>query len=190
HPGRRTLRQPGFEECRSGDATAGTAACAGHDDLHGDTRPALGAPGRALRGAVRRADCGRRATGGGARMWLSKSDLHYTLRRMGKKPGFVLLAALVLAGGLSVCLIAFTITYSLGTKPIPVTNGERIVRICSLQICEPMMADDFARIREDITSLSNVGAYIERNGTRIEYNGEIWQQPAILTEWNLFQLSE
>ena len=123
-------------------------------------------------------------------MWLSKSDLHYTLRRMGKKPGFVLLAALVLAGGLSVCLIAFTITYSLGTKPIPVTNGERIVRICSLQICEPMMADDFARIREDITSLSNVGAYMERNGTRIEYNGEIWQLPAIMTEWNLFQLSE
>lgn len=125
-------------------------------------------------------------------MWLSRSDLRYTLRQMGRKPGFVVLAALVLAGGLAVSLMAFTVCYTMFYKALPITNGERIVHVCAFPgggYCAELRADDFARIRGEITSLENVGLYTER-GVSLEYRSELWPDRAIATEWNLFRLSE
>src|SRR5687768_9243828 len=62
---------------------------------------------------------------------ISKLDMKYTFRQLSKKPGFVLLAILVLAGGLGISLISFTISYSMTYKELPITNGERIYHICA-----------------------------------------------------------
>lgn len=125
-------------------------------------------------------------------MWLSRSDLRYTLRQISRKPGFVLLAALVLAAGLAVSLIAFTICYTAFYRPLPITNGERIVHVCPFphgRECGPLRADDFSRIRSEITSLGNLGVYTERAAS-VEYDGDAWRMAAVATEWNLFRLSQ
>src|SRR5687768_3517759 len=123
---------------------------------------------------------------------ISKLDLKYTFRQLSKKPGFVLLAIMVLAGGLGISLMAFTISYSMTYKTLPINNGERIYHICTrskTQNCGPFNAFEFAQIRPDITTMENIGIYTIRSNTPVVFEDTPRISDVIYTEPNLFSLS-
>lgn len=125
-------------------------------------------------------------------LFFSKTDLKYILRLMAKKPGFTLLSILVLAGGLGVSIIGFTISYTMFYKPIPIANGDSIYHICAGpkdQGCRPLGEFDFAQFRDDITTMENVGMYRQPR-VNIDYRGTHIADRAIKTEWNMFQLTQ
>ncbi|MCG8415578.1 MAG: ABC transporter permease, partial [Pseudomonadales bacterium] len=121
----------------------------------------------------------------------TKSDFKYTLRLLSKKPGFVLLSVLVLAGGMAVSIAAFTLSYTMFYKPIPVPNGESIFNVCAgpkSSGCRPFKAFEFAQLRQEITTLSNVGVY-QQARPEVLVDGEPIRMDGIRTEWNMFQLT-
>jgi putative ABC transport system permease protein len=123
---------------------------------------------------------------------ISKLDLKYTFRQLSKKPGFVLLAILVLAGGLGISLMAFTISYSMTYKTLPITNGERIYHICTRSKknnCGPFNAFEFAQVRPNITTMENIGIYFMRNNVPVIYEDTQRISSLIYTEPGLFSLS-
>ncbi len=117
-------------------------------------------------------------------------DIRYAIRLLAKNPFFTLLTITVLAGGLGLSIFTFSFLHTAILKPIPVPEGERIVRILtqtdrSLGVVE---ARDLALMRPSITSLSDVGVYGLREvviGTR---EGTRAMQ-ATETEWNIFQVT-
>ena len=54
-------------------------------------------------------------------------DLRYTLRLLGKSPGFTALCVLVIALALGLALTIYVLVSNQGLKPIPIPNGERYV---------------------------------------------------------------
>lgn len=127
----------------------------------------------------------------GCGLIFTKADLKYTLRLLAKKPGFTLLSILVLAAGLGISILAVTISYTMLYKTIPLANGESIYHVCygpSSTGCRPFKADEFARLRTDITSLENVGVYTG-NFFDLEIGGSFTNLSAVFTEWNMFELS-
>ena len=123
---------------------------------------------------------------------ISKSDIKYTLRMLAKAPGFTLLSILVLAGGLGVSILAFTFNYTMFYKPIPLENGDSIYHICAgpeRSGCRPMKAFEFAEIRDEITTLDNIGIY-HNSAIVIDIDGVPVSINATSTEWNMFQLSD
>jgi len=122
---------------------------------------------------------------------LSKSDILYTFRLLAKDPGFTILSVFVMAGALGVGILAFTFSYTMFYKPIPVPNGERIYHICAgpeTRGCRPMKAFEFAELRQEISTLENVGAYWQRR-VAVEVDEIPLSITAVHTEWNMFQLT-
>lgn len=122
----------------------------------------------------------------------SKMDIKYTVRLLVKKPGFTLLSTLVLAGGLSLSIFTFTMSYTLAYKPLPLTNGDSIVEVCAgetVNSCLGFKAFEFAEMRQEITSLDNIGIYSSED-VYLEHNELVTEVAAVNTEWNMFQLSE
>ena len=123
---------------------------------------------------------------------ISKSDIRYTFRLLAKNPGSTILSIFVLAGALGVGILAFTFSYTMFYKPIPVPNGDRIYHLCAgpeSRGCRPMKAFEFAELREDVTTLENVGVYAQRR-TPAEANDISMTTSAVYTEWNMFQLTQ
>lgn len=123
--------------------------------------------------------------------YFSKPDLKYTLRLLAKNPGFTLLSILVLAGGLGVSILAFTFNYTMFYKPIPLENGDSIYHICagpSASGCRPFKAFEFAEIRDQISTMDDIGIY--RNGSSIiTLNGTPIFIESTFTQWNMYSLS-
>ncbi|MCG8413000.1 MAG: hypothetical protein MI746_02175, partial [Pseudomonadales bacterium] len=122
----------------------------------------------------------------------SKSDFKYTLRLLAKKPGFTLLSVIVLAGSLGLSIFTFTMSYTMAYKPLPLNNGESIVEICAgetINSCLGFKAFEFAEMRQDITSLDNIGVYSSED-VYIERQELVTEVSAVYTEWTMFQLSE
>lgn len=123
---------------------------------------------------------------------ISKSDIKYTFRLLAKSPGFTLLSILVLAGGLGVSILAFTFNYTMLYKPIPLQNGESIFHICAgpePSGCRPMKAFEFAEIRDNISTLENIGIFHSTESV-VDIDGVPVSVEATSAEWNMFQLSQ
>ncbi len=121
-----------------------------------------------------------------------KTDIKYTFRQLAKSPGFMMLSTLVLAGGLSLCLYIFTFIYTIGFKPIELPSGERIVEICGesrFGSCVPLKAFEFASIRDDITTLENIGIYQDFS-VYMKTEDLYLETTGVRTEWNMLQLAE
>jgi predicted permease len=56
-------------------------------------------------------------------------DVRYALRLLARSPGFTLLTVLVLAGGLGLSTFTFSFLHTAMLRPLPLSEGERIVRI-------------------------------------------------------------
>lgn len=96
-----------------------------------------------------------------ARM-LHLRDFRYALRLLARSPGFTLLTVVVLAGGLG--LSTFTFLYTAMIRPLPLSEGERIVRIdpdVDGRI-EAMDAADVGTMRTSLRTVRELGAYSGR----------------------------
>ena len=117
-------------------------------------------------------------------------DVRYALRLLAKNPVFTLLTVLVLGGGLGLSIFTFSFLHTAMLKPIPVPEGEGIVRLLTLANGRggAVEAADLAAIRPSLTSLTEVGAYSVR-----EYvigTGEATRSiGATESEWNIFEVT-
>ncbi|HWA14851.1 MAG TPA: hypothetical protein VG817_00360, partial [Gemmatimonadales bacterium] len=59
-------------------------------------------------------------------------DFRYALRLLARSPGFTLLTVIVLAGGLGLSIFTFSFLHTAILKPVPLPQGESIVRLISM----------------------------------------------------------
>lgn len=116
-------------------------------------------------------------------------DVRYALRLLARAPGFTLLTVLVLAGGLGLSIFTFSFLYTAMLKPLPLAEGDRVVRVLATVqglTAGAIDAADLAAMRGRITTLTDLGGYDTQElvlgtgeGTRTI--------DATATEWNIFQ---
>jgi len=91
-------------------------------------------------------------------------DLRYALRQLGRSLAFTILTVVVLAGGLSVSIFTFSFLYTAMLKPLPVPQGEEIVRLMLTgdgRTIGLIDAADLAAVRPSITTLAELGAFTD-----------------------------
>jgi len=120
------------------------------------------------------------------------TDLKYVFRQLAKSPGFALLSVIVLAGGLGLSLFTFSFIYIMAYKPVDLPNGERIVEVCgegNYGSCMPLKAFEFAAIRDDISTLENIGVYNMKYRVYVQSEDVFHEAMIARTEWNMFQFA-
>lgn len=118
-------------------------------------------------------------------------DIKYALRLLVKNPLFTILTVIVLAGGLGLSVFTFAFLHTAMLKPLPLPEGERVVRLLTIASdgsTRDLDAADLAAVRPHLTTLTDLGAYTGREfvvgtgqGTR-SLNAEA-------TEWNIFEVT-
>ncbi len=118
-------------------------------------------------------------------------DVKYALRLLSRNPGFTLLTVIVLAGGLGLSIFTFSFLHTAMLKPLPLPGGEAIVRLTPTSGGQGLGAIDAADLREirsGITTLTDLGAYTNRE--MVVGTGEGTRSiSATATEWNIFRAS-
>ncbi len=91
-------------------------------------------------------------------------DVRYALRLLRKNAALTLLIVAVLGGGLGVSIFTFSFLYTAMLRPIPLSGGDRIVRVTASSARSAVGLDvaDLARMRESMTTLTDVGAFTSR----------------------------
>ena len=118
-------------------------------------------------------------------------DLRYAFRQLGRSLGFTILTVLVLAGGLSVSIFTFSFLYTAMFKPLPVPQGEEVVRLMTTRDGRPVGlidAADLAAVRPGITTLAEVGAFTDSQLV-IGIDAGTRTMSATATEWNIFAVT-
>src|SRR4051812_48252146 len=92
-------------------------------------------------------------------------DVRYAFRLLRRSPWFSLLTIVVLSGGLGLSVFTFTFLHTAMLKPLPLSGGDRIVRLEQTTRGASSSFDvvDVAAIHPSITSLTNLGAFINRS---------------------------
>jgi predicted permease len=95
---------------------------------------------------------------------LHAQDFRYAIRQLLRTPGFTLLTVVVLAGGLGVSTFAFSFLYTAMVRPLPLPEGDRIVRLSPTTDGRSTSMDlaDVARLREGMQTVVDMGAYSHR----------------------------
>jgi len=117
-------------------------------------------------------------------------DVRYALRLLRKNPTLTLLIVVVLGGGLGVSIFTFSFLYTAMLRPIPVSGGDRVVRVTATSGLSAVGLDvaDLARMRESMTTLSDVGAFTSRElVVGDEASGDRRVIGATAAEWNIFR---
>ena len=115
-------------------------------------------------------------------------DVRYAFRLLAKSPLYSLLTVIVLAGGLSVSIFTFSFLYTAMLKPLPVRDGDGIVKLLTVTNGSwgAIAAADLAAIRPQLKSLTDIGAYTSRE--LVVGTGEGTRSiQATETEWNVFE---
>ena len=91
-------------------------------------------------------------------------DIRYALRLLARTPGFTLLTVLVLAGGLGLSTFTFSFLHTAMIRPLPLGEGERIVRVDQLLDGRrrPIDAADVEGLRTALRTVREVGGYTGR----------------------------
>ncbi len=91
-------------------------------------------------------------------------DLRYALRLLARSPGFTLLTVVVLAGGLGLSTFTFSFLFTAMIRPLPLSEGERIVRIDPVVNgrIRPTDAADVGALRTSLSMVRELGAYSGR----------------------------
>ncbi len=117
-------------------------------------------------------------------------DVRYALRLVRRSPFFTLLTVVVLAGGMGVSVFTFSFLYSAILRPLPLSDGARIVRLQQVQgrSTSGFDAADFARMRPEVTTLRDVGTWSARDLVLGSADGRAAQRVLQVTavEWNVF----
>jgi predicted permease len=93
------------------------------------------------------------------------NDLRYALRLLVRSPRFTLLTVLVLSGGLALSIFTFSFLYTSMLKPLPLSGGERIVRVEQRNDggTSSLDAHDVALLRPFVRTLTGMGAFTSRS---------------------------
>ena len=123
----------------------------------------------------------------GSRM-LHAQDARYAFRLLARAPGFTLLTLLVLAGGLGLSTFTFSFLHTAMLRPLPLSEGERVVRIDPQVDGRQQAIDavDVGVLRASLRTIRETGAYSGREivlgrdeGRRIV--GATVSEPALFT---------
>ncbi len=92
-------------------------------------------------------------------------DIRYALRLLARSPGFTLLTIVVLAGGLGLSTFTFSFLHTAMIRPLPLSEGERIVRVGSIVEGRrpPLDAIDVLPLRTSLSSFRQLGGYSEQD---------------------------
>src|SRR5688500_7115307 len=96
---------------------------------------------------------------------LHAQDIRYAFRLLARSPGFSLLTVLVLAGGLGLSTFTFSFLYTGMMRPLPLSEGDRIVRLTRMQDGTrrtQVDAVDVRMLRESMRTVHELGAYTKR----------------------------
>jgi predicted permease len=119
-------------------------------------------------------------------------DVRYAFRLLRRSPVFTLLTVVVLGGGLGLSIFTFSFLHTAMLRPLPLDEGERIVRVEPLTFGRGGAIDaaDVARARPAITALSRVGAY-EGRSLILGSDGGARRHviDATAAEWTIFELT-
>ncbi|MBC8088555.1 MAG: ABC transporter permease, partial [Phycisphaerae bacterium] len=114
-------------------------------------------------------------------------DVRYAFRLLRRSPMFSLLTVLVLSGGLGLAIFTFSFLHTAMLKPIPVADGERVVRLMQERgpNISPFDAADAAVLRDGARTLSEMGAYTSQAYVLGDTENPRVVESA-LTDWNVF----
>jgi predicted permease len=114
-------------------------------------------------------------------------DIRYALRLLARSPGFTLLTVLVLAGGLGLSTFTFSFLHTAMIRPLPLSEGDRIVRLSRLEDghYRPVDAADVAALRASLRTVRDLGGYGKRE-VMIGREGETRVVSATVAEPVLF----
>jgi predicted permease len=117
-------------------------------------------------------------------------DIRYALRLLRRSPLFTLLTIIVLSGGLGVSIFTYSFLHSVMLRPLPVSEGEQIVRVMQeVRGSAPSLdAADLALMRPHLTTLADVGAYTDRE-LILGSDGARRVLDATAAEWNIFEVT-
>jgi predicted permease len=118
------------------------------------------------------------------------ADLRYAFRLLRRTPFFTLITILVLSGGLALSVFTFSFLHTAMVKPLPLSEGGRVVRIQQAEAggTHGIDAADLARMRPNIRTLAALGAFASQSFVvgAGEHRRVI---EATVTEWNIFQVT-
>jgi predicted permease len=91
-------------------------------------------------------------------------DIRYALRLLARSPGFTLLTVVVLAGGLGLSTFTFSFLHTAMIRPLPLSDGDRIVRLSRLEDgrYRPVDVADVAALRASLRTVRDLGGYSKR----------------------------
>ena len=118
-----------------------------------------------------------------------RQDVRYALRLLRKNAALTLLIVAVLGGGLGVSIFTFSFLYTAMLRPIPVSGGDRVVRVTAQSGASAVGLDvaDLARMRESMTTLTDIGAFTSRElVVGDDASGGRRVIGATAAEWNIF----
>jgi predicted permease len=118
-------------------------------------------------------------------------DLRYACRQLGRNLAFTVLTMVVLAGGLSVSIFTFSFLYTAMLKPLPVPQGDEIVRIMVTaggRTIGLIDAADLAAVRQGVTSVAEIGTFTDAQLV-IGSDDASRSISATATEWNIFAVT-
>jgi len=128
------------------------------------------------------------------REMLHLQDLRHAVRLLQRTPFFTLLTLIVLAGGMGVSIFTFSFLYTAMVRPVPLSVGDRLVRVQQREggrINAPMDVVDLAAIRPQVTTLSTLGGWGEREVILGDADGagvrRVIETTAV--EWNAFDVT-
>lgn len=117
-------------------------------------------------------------------------DIRYALRLLARSPGFTILTILVLAGGLGLSTFTFSFLHTAMIRPLPLSEGDRIVRLSRLQDGRRRAVDaaDVAPLRASLRTVRDLGGYYKRE-VMLARVGETRVVTATVTEPVLFDVA-
>src|SRR5690349_3849301 len=91
-------------------------------------------------------------------------DVRYAFRLLRRSLALTLLTVCVLGGGLGVAIFTFSFLHTAMLRPIPVSGGDRIVRVSQSAGTASIGIDaaDLAQMRASITTLTDIGSFASR----------------------------
>ncbi len=117
-------------------------------------------------------------------------DIRYAFRTLRKAPWFTALTVVVLGGGLGIAIFTFSFLYTAMVRPLPVEDGEAIVRIQFRTEGGTRGVDavDLVPLRAQLGAVAELGAFAGRE--LVVGDGDSRQIiQATATEWNLFAVT-
>jgi predicted permease len=120
----------------------------------------------------------------------SWQDIRYGLRMLRGAPGFTVVAVLTLALGIGAATLIFSVVYGALLRTLPYPSPGRLVWISAQVRQMPMVhevsSDDFGAIRQSVSALESIGAFIGP-GKALRFGNETQWLPVAAVTSGVFE---